>query len=306
MSAEPTILLPLDGCPLSATAAPYAAWFARASGAQVALVHARPVTAVSAFHPEAGLIEAAQNRQRGRATSHQLRLVAEDLTRRGVTVNMSTGRGAPAVVILEVARSRCAGLIVMASRREGGLTRLLYGSVADAVLRRSTVPVVLVTARCGVAPPHSGPLRVLVALDGSSLAEQALHHLAHWTGDVSLELVLLRTVDASDPAEENSAGSYLAQLQLDPASVTTGVVNLVEHGDTAEVILRVADEQNVDMIAMGTHGRGGLERLLLGSVTSAVLARTHLPMLLCPAGSLQRIKPNAVASARHRLGPLTA
>lgn len=287
MTVVRTILVPLDGSQLAASAVPYAAWLARAADARLLLVHARPVTALSASHPEAGLIEAARARELWRRAMHQLATVSEDLSHTGLPVSVCLARGAPSDVILDIARARHADLIAMSSHGEGGLSRALYGSVADAVLRRADVPVLLVTPRCAVSLPDGSPLRVLAALDGSPLAERAFHEALSWTAAVSVELIVLRIVDFSNRDQQiGIAETYLAQLRITAAAAAKPLSRIVEHGRAADTILRVADEQRVHMIAMGTHGRSGLQRMLLGSVATSVLARTHVPLLLSPERSL--------------------
>jgi nucleotide-binding universal stress UspA family protein len=143
--------------------------------------------------------------------------------------------------------------------------------------------------------------RILVPLDGSELAEQVLPHvetladkfgstvmlLRATTGMLGADVVAGEPVPISDPTlverERLEAASYLAAL----AERLRRSVLAVEHewaeGSAAEVILERARHGDVDLIAMATHGRGGLERLVLGSVADAVLRHAPCPVLLVRA-----------------------
>src|SRR5207253_5755743 len=100
--------------------------------------------------------------------------VIDGLRKDGLDVEGHFAEGPAADVIYAQAAASRASLIVMSTHGHGGLGRWLYGSVADEVLRRVPVPVLLVSAVCTQTLADDQPLRVVVPLDGSDLAEEAL------------------------------------------------------------------------------------------------------------------------------------
>lgn len=137
--------------------------------------------------------------------------------------------------------------------------------------------------------------KILVPLDGSPAAEAVLPHAKALAQSEGAELVLLRI--AIDPGAEFAfsdpmiATSLVQQLEEDTkqymADVTqrmssdgTHVTTLVREGPIAETILEVANELQADMIAMSTHGRAGVRRLLLGSTADRVVNHSHIPVML--------------------------
>jgi nucleotide-binding universal stress UspA family protein len=192
-----TILVPLDGSALAEYALPYALRLTRAAGGRLVLVRAAPD---------------APTRQRAEA---ELAATASRLFTAGAQVESHVRRGAAGDVILDGARAWEAGLIVMATHGRSGLGRWLYGSVADHVLRRAEVPVLLVSGVCerrwpapgagapaaagaaggaGTAPDGAGLGPVLVPLDGSGRSAAALRPAAALAGALGAGLLLTRVV----------------------------------------------------------------------------------------------------------------
>src|SRR6185437_9541673 len=100
----------------------------------------------------------------------------------------------PVEAILDATRHVEADLIVMSTHGRGGLSRMLYGSVADQVLRRTTIPVLLVPSIVEHAWPAQGPLSLLIPLDGSALAAEALQSAELLTESFGAKLTLLQIV----------------------------------------------------------------------------------------------------------------
>jgi nucleotide-binding universal stress UspA family protein len=223
---------------------------------------------------------------------------ARRLRAAGLAVEEVAGPGEPAELIVEAGASAGADLIVMATHGRTGLDRWLHGSVADAVLRRADVPVLL--TKCGMDPiwTPGGPLRVLVPLDGSELAERALPIVEQLAARVGVEALLLRAVPPStgDPSAADGAPAPAADASVDavPArdylagvarrlrSTARRVDLLVEAGEAPAVISEVARARSAHLVAMTTHARGGVARLLLGSVAVGVIERAAMPLLLVP------------------------
>lgn len=137
--------------------------------------------------------------------------------------------------------------------------------------------------------------RVLVPLDGSALSEAVLPFIVEIAGPLDMEVVLLRVLEPQVPvvvegtrhveiedveARRREAEAYLAPLARRLEERGVRVRTHVARGEPAAEIVGVARELGADLIAMSTHGRGGLGRLLFGSVAEAVLRQAHLPVFL--------------------------
>jgi nucleotide-binding universal stress UspA family protein len=123
--------------------------------------------------------------------------------------------------------------------------------------------------------------RVVVALDGSELAESILRFILQIAGPLDFEVTLVRVVPADEPdTVVAEAGSYLEQVAAQLVGRGVRVRTEVRRGDAAEQIIAAAHEGDADVIAMTTRGRTGVSRLVMGSVATAVLQTSDLPMLL--------------------------
>lgn len=271
-----SILVPLDGSALAARALPFATRLARASGARLIVVRA--------------YLPADEDRATAPA---EFQSVVDELRIDGLDVENHFIEGEAAEVIFATAKARRANLIVMSTEGRGGLGRVLYGSVADDVLRRVPVPVLLVSPRC--TESWDKPQRVLVPLDGSSLAAEALRPARDLAIALGAEMLLLTVVEpiVVSPyqnldaiadvagAQAAQAEEYLARVCAELRSSAGPLVStrLVD-GEAAEHICAVARTAGVGAIAMASHGRTGVARLLLGSVTNRTLQHSTVPVLV--------------------------
>lgn len=275
-----TILVPIDGSPLSERALPYASALARVTGACVVLLLA------SAAVEPGEEVEAALDRAAKQLPSDCRRV------ERVVQPVASPDEAHVVGAILETVSSRQASLILMSTHGRGGIGRWIFGSVADRVLHRSPVPVLLVPPYCASSWPEGRPTHLLVPLDGSPLAEAALRPAAALAAQLKAELILTRVVDLAHYGyadtyipinpEVDSAGvreyldSTAARLRAEGSSVRA----VDKIGFTVSAIATTAREEATDLIVMATHGRSGLARVVLGSVATGVLQRADVPLLL--------------------------
>jgi nucleotide-binding universal stress UspA family protein len=301
--ARASIVVPLNGSPLDERALSYATPLARATGALLHLVRAVPVHVDLARRASADphSVEdlAAHSKPKAALTRE-----ATHLRKSGLEVRTHTRSGAAAAVILETAREFDAGLIVMASRARGGLVRWFTGSVADEVLRHSNVPVLVVRPKDIAWSPDGGQPRVLVGLDGSQLSEAGLAAAADLADAVSAELLLVRVVQPPDYVAKNhapvaaaavirediaAAEAYLQDVTASYRDKGRRVATRVVVGASPAFSLgRVASEENADAMAVATHGRGGLTRFALGSVTTSLLHDSPVPLLVVRPQDLSR------------------
>jgi nucleotide-binding universal stress UspA family protein len=302
------ILVPLDGSPRAEQALPVAARLAQAAGGSVVLVQvvSPPTDFGGGLAPAPLLTEQIIEYELAEASDY-LKMMACSLTFEGIDTTTEVLFGSPAQHILATAQARAADLIVLCSHGRTGFMRWVLGSVAHQLIHHSPVPVlVLHQGKSLPGADAARPLCALVALDGSPLAETALVPAADLVTALAAPvhgvLHLLQVVKRfSTTAGEDfvtqlnaeateRAKAYLVmvkerlQEQYPRLTITWSVARAA---DVADVILSTAEQQesaegfgSCELIAMATHGRGGWERWVMGSVTERVLHATRLPMLI--------------------------
>jgi nucleotide-binding universal stress UspA family protein/predicted transcriptional regulator len=296
------LLVPLDGSELSEVALPWAELLARSHDFSLVLVRVVPwplwVGQTDGYlAPE--VYDQIRASEREEATSY-LAEVERRLVARNVAVETVIAEGFPARTILDLVEEHDAAAIIMATRGRGGLERVVLGSVATQIVAQATLPLLLVRADPGVPTPTPVLRRLLVPLDGSPLAEQALD-LAQAVASEGTTLVLLRVVapverrkpgvgvpeaivdEAATHAAVEEAESYLRQLAESRIRPPCAVELLVRVGLPTEQILVATREAAADLIAASTHGRTGPRRWLLGSVADGLVRQANVPVFLVSA-----------------------
>ena len=297
------MLIPLDGSKLAENVLPYARALAGAMDLRIELLSvvdtmdfARTTHAghVRDFDP---IIEAAV-----REGEQYLENVARSFT--GSTVNCVVEQGQADQIIIEKAAGDKETLIGMATRGRSGIHRWLMGSVAEKVLRGATNPLLLVRGNeegksDGVANLKS----IIVPLDGSKVAETVLPRAIELAKKLRLEIVLTRAYQiplssayarADAPYIPNSdallnvvreeAGAYLeAKVNELKQNGIEKVSSILLVGSGADEIIDLARSTPDNLIAMCTHGRSGVKRWALGSVTEKVVRHSGDPVLVVRA-----------------------
>jgi nucleotide-binding universal stress UspA family protein len=205
--------------------------------------------------------------------------------------------GTPADAILRYADAAAAGLIVMARRGADTRGPWLLGSVVSKVIRASVRPVLVVKE-----PAAAGKLRkILVPLDGSMAGEAALLVAEALARTLGSTLILYHATEpaaawagyglgadftaAQEPASgRDDAPGYLEGVRQRLASQGLHVTAVAEEGLPAELILKYARAEGVDLIALATHGRTGVGRWVLGSVTEKVMGYSDSAILVVRTG----------------------
>jgi nucleotide-binding universal stress UspA family protein len=301
-----TILVPLDGSGLAARALPYAEHLARGCHGKLVLLYAAPSRALNKV-PNAEVD----------AIFEQDRL-AEQLTRGGVPTTAQVVEGEAGPTIVRAADGLRADLVVMSTHGRGAIDRILHGSVADHVLRHISIPMLTIPLACDRVWVPGRPLRLLIPLDGSAFAEEALGLAFELLWSFAAELWLLRAaeervaIDAlgfahrepASPADLAAARTYLEQVAAPFRQSDDRVAITVEAGPANDAIARVVERETIDLVVMATHGQGGMGRLLLermatvvtagrvplhlGSVAAAGIRRLHVPLLLIRPASISQ------------------
>ena len=298
-----SVLVPVDGSNFAEHALPYALGVARRTGAtlHLALAHV-PSEVVSPNYPLVDALESRDAELREHDAAYMESLV-ERLEPSGVELKPALLRGRVGSALADYVDAAAIDLVVMTTHGRGGLQRAWLGSTADSLIRHCMIPILLVrpaddTREIGPDSDHEFK-RVLAALDGSETAETALRDAFEIgiTENASLVLVhaLQPPVAAASPYlphtiqlthdEMESRESYMTDYLKRVAEAEwvgdrpTDVRVRVDY-HPAPAILGLAEEEDADLIALGTHGRGGLRRLVLGSVADKVIRGTHRPVLV--------------------------
>jgi len=278
------VLVPLDGSTLAEAILPVVERLARDHEAEVILLEVLEGQGTREAELEA-------ERQAG----GYLERTVDSLRRRGLKrVCTRVWYGDADQAIANAATRERADLIAMSTHGRSGLDWLRFGSVAEGVVRRAPVPVLLVR---GIAAWERGGInRILVPLDRSEASEAVLPLVSCLAGPFDFGIQLLHVVEAALPLSgweaagkgihDAEAEAYLAKVAalLEARGLRVGVT--LRAGLPAEVIPAVTAETKSGLVAMSTHGRSGLGRLFLGSVAERVLRSVSVPVLLWkpPAG----------------------
>ncbi|HUF69460.1 MAG TPA: universal stress protein [Longimicrobiales bacterium] len=301
------IIVPLDGTAFGEYALSWATEIATRSDAVLELVHIHVPA-----HYEQDLFEVPTYHYTGIVGSDSeldrsaLRRDVEALEERARMLTSATGLRVRSRTIsgnIDAALERetkafGADLIVMSTHARTGLARSKLGSIADAVLRHATVPVLLVRPPAENATPDVPPVfgRIMVGLDGSTLSEQIIEpvarfarlfgariHLVHVAvppGDQTFSRII-RTSDDRSMRVELTGDQYLGHVAKQwAADIESPVLEVRRAPSPVTGLIAAALESDPDLIAMATHGRAGIKRILLGSTSGEVLANAGLPVLL--------------------------
>jgi nucleotide-binding universal stress UspA family protein len=275
------ILVPLDGTPESNVALPAARTMAQATGASVYLLQ---------------VLESAESQASANEASDKLKRVADELAGSGLRVESAVRPGHAADQIVQQVHEQAAGLVIMRTRGQSGIQRAVMGSVAERLLSRSDVPIVML--RPG-GRRMDRIANLLVPVDGSPGGALALAHAVELAKATGAQIRLIEVVvpivfhslapDAGpvhyDPAwDEEALGA--AQTYVDGMLTRLRESGVVADGEArsaphiAESIVHGAGEHTSDLIVMSTHALTGLQRAVLGSVADEVVRTAGCPVLL--------------------------
>lgn len=226
---------------------------------------------------------------------------------RSLEVEYRTKEGDAAEEILREAEETRSELIVMGTHGRTGLRRLLAGSIAETVLRKAPCPVL--AFRSQETSPRAEPISVLLHPTDFSVGSEAALRVARLLAsdhgsrliilyvtptEVILEGAMAAAVDTRADRESLEA----IRKRIEGSDLKCPVEVRLERGTAAFEILRVADEVGAGLIVMGTHGKSGLARLLMGSEAEDVLRRARCPVLV-----VKGTVPAALAASPPPDGP---
>ncbi|WP_433632211.1 universal stress protein [Halomicrococcus sp. NG-SE-24] len=284
------ILLPFDGSDGAAEALHHAAEIAHWADATIHVLFVADTTLHSVTVVETQVIDALV--QEGEDIVEEAEKTLDTL---GVDYDSDVVQGHPAPTIVEYAERYDYDVIVMPTHGREGVSRYLIGSVTEKVVRLSSVPVL--TARMQPDEQLVFPYEnILIPTDGSAGAAHAAEHGLSLAAALDATIHVLSVVDETSlgldvrstiSGQEREQAATDAVDDLVSEAETHGVSNTirhVEHGSPIEVILDTIDSNDIHAVVMGTTGRRGSDRILLGSVAEKTVRSAPVPVITVGRG----------------------
>lgn len=251
---------------------------ARARGARLIVLH---VVEPRVYYGELGMTASLSELDHQAFEEWLARLCPQDAA---FSVEPQVVEGGAAAEIVRAAREGQCDLIVMGSHGRTGLGRVVMGSVAEAVARRAPCPV-LVSKGPVPGLSEGGALEplfstILFPTDLSERSREA-YPVVLALADPGTRLIVLHVTEADSIVSDDLETALDERLRtLHPSGPGVHMEYRSEAGGAIDEILRVADESRCDLIVMTSHGRTGLDRLLMGSVAEAVFHGARCPVLI--------------------------
>lgn len=284
-----TILVPTDGSDHSVRAAEHASQLAEAFDATVHVVHVVDVETLAGPFSAGGVDESYVEQLKA---DGQDALDAVETALPTDDVETAQIEGSPAAAILQYADEHAVGAIAMGTHGRTGIERYVLGSVTEEVIRSVGMPVL--TARATAASRVAdGYESVLVPTDGSEYAAEAYEPGIAMARTFGARLHAVNVVDVTDIApspDAEPAGSVLDSFETAGETATGEIataaseagleaVTAVREGTPARSLLEYVADQGIDLIVMGTAGRTGPSRYLLGSTTERIIRHADVPVV---------------------------
>lgn len=310
------VIVPLDGSTTALQVLPYAKLVAKSTGASIVLLQAlneypreliarvsHEVTQPGSFPPQADAW--AQLKASAQAAiDAKLEETATDLRAEGFQVTTISVEGDPADAIAHEAEKDANTLIAISTHGRSGIGRWMMGSVTDKVIRQAASAVLVIRARQGDITSGAPQLkRVVLPLDGSERSGIAVDHAVEMAKALNVGVTLVRSIspmaygdtfaDYVPTMYENLADEietdvqdFLAQeaQQLRAAGIADVTEKAVD-GYAASAILDEVGDNGDSIVVMASHGRAGIGRLVLGSVTDRVIRHSTGPVLVARAAN---------------------
>jgi nucleotide-binding universal stress UspA family protein len=284
------ILVPLDGSELG----------------ELALVYAKELAGAIDLEVQMACATEHQDKATIRMCSLYLDKVAERLHTQVKRANPKSEvktviiDGDPATALVEYPEKEGVDLIIMMSHGRSGIMPWAMGGTASKVIQRSETPVLLVRASKALNKrrPVQVFKKILLPLDGSSMGEAALPYVITIAKALDSEVILMRVVETVQHVHtvggpdhfayseqiielaKNESVAYLDNVRQHFDKGNVHIRTIVRTGDPAQEIIRLSAEENINVVAMSSHGKSGITRWVMGSVFSKVLQAGETPLLL--------------------------
>lgn len=291
------VMVPVDGSPFSREAVLQGLRLASLFGATLRLVRVATSPPAS-FGPEASIGLTSVEAVHSAELADLYAIAAECRAHSTINVTASLERGPIVDALCGYARRNAVDVIVMRSHARKGFARAWFGSVADSLIRESGIPVLVVRPPSVATGLEKGGnyRRIIVPLDGSLLAEQALPVAVSFGRFENATILLLFVMVASQTSQNHELLSPLGPVSAREASdVQAYLDNLViQYGSRSQIltrivvvaddvpsaILRAAEADEADLIAMSSRGRGMMARTIGGSVSDRVMRESAISTLV--------------------------
>jgi nucleotide-binding universal stress UspA family protein len=271
------ILVPLDGSELSDRIVTQLRRLLVAADAKVELVQVVPSKPGHDSKKGPDLVDGARD---------HLAAVARGLASGGASVSTEVLLGEPAERILDRARETKPSLVALATHGRSGIARWVRGSTAERILRASPFPLFLANPH-GLAEREELRIKkILVPLDGSQRSGEILPLVSQIAELYGAEVTLFNVIEMLVTAEPVLAGPIMTDAEahalLEPFRARAGKGCKVKCalGSSAAAIVEEAERGRYDLIAIGTHGRSGIDRWAFGSVAENVVRHAPCPLLV--------------------------
>jgi nucleotide-binding universal stress UspA family protein len=279
------ILIPYDGSEGAAEVLHHASEIAHWADATIQVLYVADTTRDSVTVVEGGTVDALV--RRGEDVVEE---AAKTLDTLGISYDTDIVQGNPAPTIVDYAERYDQDLIVMPTHGREGISRYLIGSVSEKVVRLSPAPVLTVRMQPDetLRFPYEN---ILIPTDGSTAATHAADHLLEFAASLDATVHVLSVVDdaalgvdvrSSVSGKESEGAATDAVETVVSKAESRGVTNTVshiEHGTPVEVILDSIESNDVHVVGMGTTGRRGTDRILLGSVAEKTVRSAPVPVM---------------------------
>lgn len=283
------ILFPTDGREAATAVRTHVFDLADRHDATVHVLNVADTTATSTTRVGGDVIDALE--RRGEDVVDEAATAAAE---RGISTVTEVLQGGVSETVVEYATEYGMDLVVMPTRGRTGLHRLLLGSVTARVIRSASVPVLAVPPDPDAGVPYR---EVLVPTDGSDTANRALERGVGVANAHESTLHLLSVVDVAslgidvysgvraDALEERAAEAIEEATAYAERASVPSVVGTVERGRAVHAVVRsYVEAHDVDLVVVGTHGRTGLARHLVGSVAGRTVRTAPVPVMVVPKG----------------------
>ena len=273
------ILVPLDGSSLAERVLPYVRALGIAYGTPVELLRVFGPAPQGLADPAHGLYQHQIDASLHADARDYLDSVKRSIDGPELTVTSTVEEGDPASWIVDKAEKELGTIIAMSTHGRSGIARSLLGSVTDKVMHATNSPLMVVGSRDEQVPVFEVEFKqVIVPLDGSKLAESVLPHVITLAKSLNLTALLVKVTCRREEAESKD---YLLEVgeKLHQQGVSS-IENVTLHGSPPEAIVDIGRQIQNSLVAMTTHGRSGIKRWLLGSVTDRVVKESGDPVLI--------------------------
>ncbi|KPJ58945.1 MAG: hypothetical protein AMJ42_02365 [Deltaproteobacteria bacterium DG_8] len=286
------ILVPLDGSKLSEKVLPQVELLAKRSNAEVILLRVVPFSWPNEF-----LHVREMGDKLDKEASDYLFAINAKLIEKGISGECCVHEGSVPEVICDFAEENKIDLTAMSTHGRRGIKRWALGSVADKVIQTSSVPV-LIHRITGEKVTSSHYKNILIPVDGSHFSENVFPQARYLVELFKAKVWFLHVIDThivesfavlkDNIIEEEEKSieniqNYFSTIEKRVKETQVAYELVIKKGNPAETICDFAKENEIDLIAMSTHGRGGIARWALGSVADKVVQSSSKPVLLIRA-----------------------